>query len=392
MIKKHSFCILIIILFFASDFYAFHKANNQKHKTNISVKLPNYFYKRFEGTINKKMKIVMNLTRMDTLLTGNYYYEKGGQPITFTRTSRIDSEGNIYIGEATGNYDKNYKPIVSGAFTGKFIDEHEIRGTWENPRRDIKYIFILKENYPPGSAEIEILNYSKHYRLKGKGASACFNIVFPKIIRDINKNTADTINNSFVDSLLNNYNYGGQNKEWNNFNEITDDFIKTFKAFVKTDTLYPRNYVLRWVQDFTTKVVFNSKNILSVKTIEFRFEGGAHPNTFITNISNNLKTGKAIKLDDILAGNYQPVLNKFGEAKLRQFYKINPSEDLKKAGFFIENFVMNNNFLLTQQGLEFQFNQYEIAPYAWGAPVLFIPYSDLKEFIKQGSLIHRLIK
>ena len=45
-------------------------------------------------------------------------------------------------------------------------------------------------------------------------------------------------------------------------------------------------------------------------------------------------------------------------------------------------FTLSDNVTLTEQGIDILYQQYEIAPYAYGMPVLSIPYSKLRGIIK----------
>lgn len=121
---------LLLILFQGVPFsYTIDKTESKPSKNNFGkLELQKYFYKRFAGTIGNKFQIIMNLSRKDSLAEGNYYYSRKGIPINFTFNSRIDDDGNVYLGEETGEYDTNYMPVVSGEFKGKFVNEHEIKG------------------------------------------------------------------------------------------------------------------------------------------------------------------------------------------------------------------------------------------------------------------------
>ncbi len=362
-------------------------------KMNSEDTVPHFFSKRYEGTINNEnQRIVVNLNRIDTALSGNYYYINQGKLINFSYTSKIDSNGDIFLGEVTGKYDKNYNPIYSGIFNGKFRSNKQIEGTWEKPGTNKKYSFILDESYPEGSASFDLIHEEENYKKLKDGFGAQIKLSYPNISDSPNQSAADSINYALSNLYLTSYNLESKGKKWNSLKEICDDFISGYKHFIETDTLYPKDYQPRWSIDFSTDVLFNSDDIVSYKTTMYRFEGGAHPNTFYTLNSYNLKTGKRIKLSEILTGEYQEELNKLGEQKLREYYNVKPNETLQQAGFFLDHnkFIMNHNYVIAPAGLIFQINAYEIAPYVMGAPQLFIPFKEIKNIVKKDCIISNL--
>jgi hypothetical protein len=59
-------------------------------------------------------------------------------------------------------------------------------------------------------------------------------------------------------------------------------------------------------------------------------------------------------------------------------------------GFFtIEDIVPNNNFWLSDNGIHYSYNEYEIAPYAMGVIDVVVPYSELTEIISPNGIIAR---
>ena len=108
----------------------------------------------------------------------------------------------------------------------------------------------------------------------------------------------------------------------------------------------------------------------------------------------NLKTGKEIKLSDVFSGNYLPVLTKIAEKKFRKFYDVSQNESLENAGFWFDKgiFRLNDNYSFNTFAVTFQFNSYEVAAYAMGAPEIIIPYSEIKSIIRPDGLLGKFIK
>ncbi len=134
--------------------------------------------------------------------------------------------------------------------------------------------------------------------------------------------------------------------------------------------------------------------IFAMKFYEFTFFGGAHPNYFTTYRNVDLTNGKEIKLNDLLKEGFENELNKIGENIFRNQKQLKPDENLEEAGFWFNDgkFKLNDNFIITKAGLKFFFNSYEIGPYAIGTTELLIPYSRIKNILKEKSILRNFIE
>ncbi len=353
--------------------------------------LPNYFYKRMEGTIGEKYKIVMNLFKVDSTVRGNYYYVSHGEPIKFNFESRIYDGGKVYLGEFADRNYSEFNSIPSGEFTGRFISGSQITGIWKKGKDRTHYNFTLTEKYPSGSAMLSI--ESKSERTGNQKSGAYINFIYPQL-KNERSPAAKTIDKDIEETLLSSYGISDTVRSWKDFGQVMKSYINNFKEF-KNDTSMPEIYKeMVWTYQALTYPVFNGSGILALESENFHFEGGAHPNSYFVLKNYDLKTGSVIKLDELLKGNYKAKLDELGEKEFRKQFSVKPGESLEKAGFFItgNQFHLNDNFAVTAGGLLFKFNPYEITAYAYGAPEIFIPYSEIKEYIKPDGPLSNLIK
>jgi hypothetical protein len=248
------------------------------------------------------------------------------------------------------------------------------------------------EKYPAGSVKLDMKEYGKNYAYKND-ESADISFSLPQLNNYLDKNIQDTINYYLANTFLKDYNFNKNTRTWPYFNEVMNDFIDRYKKSIQDNSL-PADYKHIWENSFSTYILFNSNNILSVEDIEFRFEGGAHPTTGFNYSNYNLLTGKKITLDELLKSNYKEALDKIGERRFKAEHNIKQNDSPKTAGYFIDNdeFHLNNNFTISKLGMTFRFREYEIGPYVMGAPSVFIPYSDFRYLIKPGSLLEQVIK
>ena len=105
--------------------------------TDGKVELPINFYKKLNGTIGKNLSVTMNLTKRDSAMRGDYYYDKVG--IQLELSGQISSSNEITLSET------NEKQEETGKFVGKFTSTETFEGIWTNPKTNKSFTFKLKE-------------------------------------------------------------------------------------------------------------------------------------------------------------------------------------------------------------------------------------------------------
>lgn len=353
--------------------------------------VPSYFYKRLEGQIGDDMKVQMNLTRMDSVLDGNYFYENIGDPIYFQYYSYMRDDGSIHI-EEEGGYDEDYNTIITGFFDGQFTSDNEMKGKWISQDSSETYSFYLKENYPPGSAKFDIKHLSKSY---GESDFADYavsiDLDYPVMVDYPDNDIQQKINSYIMNYYLTQSMY--PDSGYNDLDERIDSFINSYRNDIEADSEIFKDYKPIYENNEFTSIAFNSDNILSLEIVEYIFTGGAHGNSSFSLASFDLATGEQIRLDDIFYGNYKSVLNKVGEEIFREQFQADSTQSLYEQGFFgFENgFELNDNFDIYKGGIKFQFNPYEAGAYAIGAPEVFIPWSEIGDIIRDDSALSKML-
>lgn len=134
-----------------------------------------------------------------------------------------------------------------------------------------------------------------------------------------------------------------------------------------------------------TNVITNTNNVLCVQlnfdTYSF---GAAHPFAFSYFMNFDLGTGKTITLDELMQPGYKSRLNEIGK---KNFIQQNGKEGWN---FSRENeFQLSDDFAITEKGLLFSYNPYDIGPYVMGAPDVLIKYEEISSLIKKGGLLKK---
>lgn len=114
------------------------------------------------------------------------------------------------------------------------------------------------------------------------------------------------------------------------------------------------------------------------------YEGGAHGNQVNTYLNFYTETGRLVTLDNLFVPGYESPLNEILLKSLMKQAEATSMEALQEKGYLLwSGMYPSKNFLLKDDGMEFLYNTYEIAPYVVGVTVLKIPYGDLTDLLKK---------
>ena len=98
------------------------------------------------------------------------------------------------------------------------------------------------------------------------------------------------------------------------------------------------------------------------------YTGGAHGNQQIELVVFDAIDGRRLALEDLCAKGAIEELGEAAESRFRESKGIAPDADLEAAGYWFEDgrFTLAEDFALTNTGILFHYDAYEIAPYATG--------------------------
>jgi hypothetical protein len=121
------------------------------------------------------------------------------------------------------------------------------------------------------------------------------------------------------------------------------------------------------------------------------FTGGAHGMREKDYFVFDLENKRQLTLKDIIRDESLPDLHTLVEAALRELMQIPAWIPLSEGGFFEDSVTILDDFFLTPQGMGFQWDPYEIAPYVMGLLEITLPYDKLEAlFTDRGmALIKR---
>lgn len=197
------------------------------------------------------------------------------------------------------------------------------------------------------------------------------NMQFMKSGNQANERVCKLINDQLVEILLN------QSSDMT-VDEAVAQYIEDVKKEFHGDEVANIYY-----DHLTGRAEYGRDNIINYRLVEDVFTGGAHPCTITTILRFNATTGDFIPLEDLFP---YPQQRQLQELLLEQLMKMNQArslEDLHQKGILeMSDMFISNNFALREDSLEFYYNEYDIAPYAYGAFSLCLSYEEVKELMR----------
>lgn len=248
--------------------------------------------------------------------------------------------------------------------------------------RQIFFIIILaallvccSETVPELSYEMVTVS-KKSVKSDSAQAQATIELTYPiitfKSSLEFQKEMRDSIDKFILGEL-----YNGEIRETPE--KLLDMFLTEFDDFIKD---FPE-YHIGWYLNKTVNVLYSNNNVISISLFEDSFTGGAHPNAQKYYLNFDLVSKKSITLDDLIIAGQMDSLNSIAEKEFRKSKNIENHESLNQLGYWFEKdkFRLNKNFALTESGIHFYFNSYEIAPYSLGPTELILSYHKLNGII-----------
>lgn len=117
------------------------------------------------------------------------------------------------------------------------------------------------------------------------------------------------------------------------------------------------------------------------------FTGGAHGMPFSEYLIFDPNTKTQIKLADMLEQDKNPYFEALAYDAYKTWVKTIDAEvniDEYKRNW---PFMLDDNITLTDKGIDIRYQHYAIGPYAYGMPVLSIPYNKLNGIIKPRFMV-----
>lgn len=175
------------------------------------------------------------------------------------------------------------------------------------------------------------------------------------------------------------------------YNQLFGDTLSSDGAFIAQLTEEYNSYSTdipegqEWEITQESSIVKNSDNFFTVLLTMYQFLGGAHGINSSLYLTFSTQTGQLLTLRELVKIEHVVELAQLAEKLFREQYEIAPDSSLQSAGFWFDNdrFSLAQTVGLTDEGLVFYYNSYEIAPYSLGPTKLVIPIEKCKGWLQQ---------
>ena len=94
---------------------------------------------------------------------------------------------------------------------------------------------------------------------------------------------------------------------------------------------------------------------------------------------------------EIFTDNYEDELAKVLVAAIAKQNQVNDVKALENIGFFsVDEIFPNGNFSIDETGINYTFNEYEIAAYVVGVTNVHLPFGEIQHLLRKESPIAHL--
>lgn len=162
-----------------------------------------------------------------------------------------------------------------------------------------------------------------------------------------------------------------------------DELARNWFSFYDSTLTAIPDYKLPWEQRMNVRLIHQTPEYLSVEFAEWEFTGGAHGTETKVYRMYSIPDGKRLTLADILKEDKRNQLAAVAEPVFRDQKKFPDDVKYDERNYFFRDgqFSLNKNYALTEKGLLFHFNPYEIAPYSEGFTRLLLTYGQIDSLL-----------
>ncbi len=329
------------------------------------------FYKRMEGTLNTVFPVTVHAYFSSASITGFY-----DDPKNKTRKKFV------YYGYRAGNNSlpetqfSTESGLMVKASASPKTEQMKLAFSVKDIETNENLTFALKETYPTGSAQFDIISIYKKKSQQGKSGEmgADLYLEYPMMI-GTNSRVVEGKINTLATQL------SGASDEESMTNKV-DTQLK--QGLEKIMSFYPQ---YRWLsQTYETKILENTKNLLSLRMSNELIV--IEPQSKIIHKSFNLSNGSEITLNEVLnAGFEKSIFNLLREKIGKQFAKLRPP--VTEVNTSVEE--MMKNYYFTSQGIVF-FRDYKKNNLLAEPIEITIAYTEIKLIINKNGFLSGFVK
>lgn len=376
--------------------------NDAKRQTGNESGLNGYWYKRFKGTIAGQQVVVNLYCTGDSAAKGTYYYSGKSEILYLSLEKDHANPGHIKVTESvitdrnddeddTNDEDARFKNVWDIVFEGSGIT-----GKFHKDKGAPTYDIILNEDYS-GAVQLDYSGYNdsaivKGSRWNGRAAAACSGVKPASSLSSTDKDFIYKSIYSLLTSDSDKITVSGFSELKHYQEDYVHDYLNGYKkdfAEWQSDTTNDPDPFRDYERYIDVTPVYNDRGLLVLVNQWYDYSGGAHGNHGASYINIDMKDHRIWRLKDIMEVS-SALIPKLLAAEVRSKFALSPSQSLSE-GILADTINASADFIISDKGITFCYDPYEIGSYAQGEINLFVPYTKLKpvlteEFIKRWGL------
>ncbi len=140
-------------------------------------------------------------------------------------------------------------------------------------------------------------------------------------------------------------------------------------------------------------VQYYAKDLLVYRFHYEEYTGGAHGIYKTSFLNLDLRTMCPVRLDDLFAEGYEEPLTNLLWKQLMADNKVSSREELEKMGYgSTGELTPTENFCMSQAGITFHYNVYDIAPYVMGATEISLSWEIMEHLLTDRLQIMKSVR
>lgn len=176
-----------------------------------------------------------------------------------------------------------------------------------------------------------------------------------------------------------------------NIEQFMGNFLESYGNFMEENKV---NYPLAWTKITEIKVGLHTPQLIVIKNRTYEFSGGAHGNSFQLWNLYDTESYRKLPFNTFIPDDKIKDFTKIAEKFFREHEGLADTASLEKLYFFEEGaFTLAANYGVSESGLVFHYNPYEIKPYVAGSTTVTVPFEAARDYMSEtGKNYFRNIK
>ena len=210
--------------------------------------------------------------------------------------------------------------------------------------------------------------------------SSCTSItlMYPHFSGTLNPTAETTVNTAILEFMVGNILY--DSSIYASYEDFASAFINEYED-VKSEF----EEAFGWQYDGDVTVLRNDPHLLAIRFDTYLYTGGAHGKSAIRYLNLHPETGKPMTIQDFFRDSFEKSLNEIARNAFMRQKGLASSEELQEHGFWFEDEnYFTDNITLLKDSLLLYYNQYEVAPYAYGPTRIAVPIDSIQHILTPG--------